>query len=202
MLRKIVFLFTLCIFAFGAWTIYESSKERAEVAKESKGWDKFEKKNNKTSFTHAKTLDLEAHKVPKATLKRTPAAQNSFAPMREGRHLEGERSSKFSNPTEALKMQNRVSKDWKQKLGHNLTRFQDEGTEVLIKREKGLIFVNQGYGQYREQVLISYKMADGRRSSYRAMIDSSNGKIIYTFNRQIDENFRRRPTGLSHPLAQ
>ena len=199
MLKRFLILFSFFALAVTYYFVrQDKTQHNADIQR---GWKKYSKKNNKTTFSHGKTIDLEQHKVPVVVRKPASMTRNK-SPMRSGRYLEGQNAKKYTSPTEALSFKNLINPKWKDTLGHNLTRFQPEGTEVLIKKERGLIFVKENIGHYREQVLISYKLVDGRKSSYRAMIDSSNGKIIYTYDRTINEDFRRKPAGLSHPLAQ
>lgn len=198
MLKKIALLFSFIAFGFFIYTRGHQEEKPTQVKT---GWEKYQKVKKKVSSTPAKKEDLEKHLLP-VTSRKPASKAPSKRPMRSGRYLEGQNSRKFINPTESLKFKNKVDSNWKKNLGHNLTRFQPEGTEVLIKKERGLIFLKKNLGEYREQVLISYKLPNGKKSSYRAMIDSESGKIIYTYDRTINENYRKKPAGLSHPLAQ
>lgn len=191
MLRKILLITSFCSLAI----FFYLKETKHKTLGEERGWEKFTKSSSGVKAEKVKKSDLNDHKLP--TSKRAPAnVRSNKSSKRDGRYLQGE----LINPSDPLIFKNRVSAYWKKNLGHNLTRFHPEGTEVLIKKEKAIIHLYQGLAQYREQVLISYKSVDGSKSSYRALIDSSNGKIIFTYDRTIVENFRRGASqGLTHP---
>ena len=195
MLKKTSFIFCLSALALFLY----SRGTRKNNPDTQRGWKKFTKNKTGLKVGKVKKSDLVVHKLP--IEKRTPASvKTSRYPKRDGRYLQGKDARTFENPNAPLHFKNRVGANWKENLGNNLTRFHPEGTEVLIKKEKGIIHLYKGIAHYREQVLISYKKIDGSKSSYRAIVDSSNGKIIYTYDRTIIENFRRGASaGLTHP---
>jgi hypothetical protein len=182
-----------------AYYYSSSPNKQSESKKVAKGWKKYQKLKNKTVASPIKKEELVKEKLVQ---KRAPASvKPRLLPTRNGRFLDGKNARDYSNMAVPLKYKNKVSPDWQERLGHSLTRFHDEGTEVLIQKERPIIYINQGIGQFREQVSINFKLPDGTKSSYRAMVDSSNGKILYTYDRTKIEYFRNKPTGLTHPLA-
>lgn len=192
----------ICFIAFAFFVYKQKTNSPAQVKT---GWEKFEKTKKSFNAAPAKISDLENHKV--IAKKRTPASVPSMSMktkrnMRSGRYLEGRDVKKYTNPTEPLTFKNKVRADWKKKLGHNLVRFQPEGTEVLVKKESSIIYVKNSIAEYREKVLVSYKLPNGKNTSYRAIVNSDDGRVIYKFDRTINEDFRNRPAGLTHPLAQ
>ncbi|MBK27093.1 MAG: hypothetical protein CME70_24025 [Halobacteriovorax sp.] len=197
MMKKILILFSFCVFGFVVY--YTTHNQNTPTPVQARNTIKVQKKNGKATFSHPKQIDMVEHKIIPKESSRAPASK---LPMRGGRFIEGAGASKYVSPTEELEFINKVNPKWKELLGRKLTRFLPEGTEVIVKKEKSLIYINKGKGQYREQVLVSYKLADGRTSSHRAMVDSSSGKVLFNFNRQQNEYFRGRPGGFTHPLAQ
>ncbi|MCO4755004.1 MAG: hypothetical protein KC478_11025 [Bacteriovoracaceae bacterium] len=197
MIKKIFILFSFL--AFGFVVYYTTHTEKKPSPVQTRNVIKVKKKEGKTTFSHPKQVDMVEHKIVPRNVTRSPASK---LPMRGGRFIEGASANKYVSPTEELEFTNKVNPKWKELLGEKLTRFLPEGTEVIVKKEKGLIYINKGKGQYREQVLVSYKLADGRTSSHRAMVDSSTGKVLFNFNRQQNEYFRGRPGGFTHPLAK
>jgi hypothetical protein len=198
MLKKLAILCSLCalgmIFnlSFKTMPIHEKSK----VAK---GWKKYSKVNNKITSSIVIKKDLEKEKLVQ---KRAPSSiSKRKLPMRNGRFLDGINAKSFTDMTISLKYKNKVDPNWQEKLGHGLTQIHKEGTEVLILKERPVLYIKKGVAEYREQVSINFKLADGGKSSYRAMVDSSTGRIIYTYDRTKMEYFRNKPTGMTHPLA-
>lgn len=198
MLKKLALLFSFIALAM-VFSISKRKTPNTNENKLAKGWKKYSKKSNivKTSI-----VKIEEVKEEKKSKKRSPAAvQKRKFPMRNGRYLDGSDAKSFTNITKPLKFKNKVDPKWQEKLGHSLSKIHTEGTEVLIKKERPVLYVKNGLGEFREQVIINFKLVDGTKTSYRAMVDSSNGRIIYTYDRTKIEHFRSRPTGMTHPLA-
>ncbi len=198
MLKKIALFFSFIALATVFYYSLDKTK-RSESKKIAKGWKKYQKVKDKTVATTIKKEELVKDKLVQ---KRAPASVRSrILPMRNGRFLDGAKAKDYSNMAVPLKYKNKVSPDWQKRLGHSLARFQDEGTEVLIQKERPILYINKGVAEYREQVSINFKLPNGTKSSYRAMVDSSNGRILYTYDRTKIEYFRNKPTGMTHPLA-
>lgn len=199
MLKKLALFFSFCALAM---VFYSTSKDPVPFTKEksiAKGWKKYKVSGSKITSSPVITGDLIKDKLIQS---RAPASKPQRSlPMRNGRFLDGEGARDYNDMNLPLTYKNKVSPDWKKKLGHSLTRFQKEGTEVLIQKERPVLFIKQGVAEFREQVSINFKLPDGSKSSYRAMVDSSNGKILFTYDRTKMEYFRNKPTGMTHPLA-
>lgn len=86
---------------------------------------------------------------------------------------------------------------WKEELGKNLLRFLRPNTKTIVKREASALLKYKGQNLMVEQILVKIKSPEGRHYGYSAYADSSNGKILYTWNRTIHEQFARGALRLS-----
>lgn len=199
MLKKLAIL---CSF-FALGMMINLSLKKSPVSdnkKIAKGWKKYSK-IKKDEVVSSIVIKEEVEKE-KLVQKRVPASLSKRKrPMRNGRYLDGINAKNFSNMALPLKYKNKVSSNWQEKLGHSLARFHKDGTEILILKERPVLYIKKGVAEYREQVSINFKLPDGGKSSYRAMVDSSNGRILFTYDRTKMEYFRNKPTGMTHPLA-
>jgi hypothetical protein len=108
--------------------------------------------------------------------------------LREDRVLIGDFiNGDYQNEDIELEMINKINPEWKEILGHDLLRFQQEETKVMIKEEYSVIKVQNGKGQYLEQVSITYLLKNGNLSSYKALIDSETGFVTETWDRTLNE---------------
>lgn len=86
-----------------------------------------------------------------------------------------------------LEMINKINPKWKNILGQELLRFQNNDTKVLIKEEFSIIQIQEEKGRYAEQVIITYVLKNGSVNSARALIDSETGSIVETWDKTIHE---------------
>jgi len=92
---------------------------------------------------------------------------------------------------------NQYNTEWKEKLGHDLLRFQPKGTKLIIENELSLVQVRKEHTRLVEQVVISYINLDGRHSSYRAFVDSETAEIVQTWDKTIFEDYKAKPLTLT-----
>ncbi len=132
---------------------------------------------------------------------RAPAAINKFAGrlIREKRVLTGDVNKDLEDEDTELQMHNAINPEWKDNLGKNLIIGQDENTKVLIVEQTPVIEVRDGKGRYMEEVIITFLKKNGNRSSYRAMVDSSSGQILDTWDRTINEQLMKKRGGIILP---
>lgn len=211
MKRAWLFIFSTVI----ALSIAIYSKRSPEILVKNSGpaWKTFVKNADLEVSTYKTTQkELEAARValPKREIAQadkeeapknqdTPPKDNHFL-MRENRVLIGDiQKNNYQDPDVELEMLNKINPDWKDILGHELLRFQDEDTKVLIKEEFPIIQIKNGKGFYSEQVIITYVLKDGSVNSFRALIDSDTGSITDTWDRTIHERFKKEGAGLSLP---
>ena len=93
---------------------------------------------------------------------------------------------------------------WQESLAYNLMRFQDPQTKLIIKKEESIVRKVNGEKREFDVVLISffpYANTDFK-NSYNALVDTTSGEIIRTWNQSIHEplrgqrmNFELTPTG-------
>lgn len=117
-------------------------------------------------------------------------------PIRNKRILIGESTEYFENENNNLEMLNEYNPEWKKLLGQNLLNFQEETTKVIVREEFPIIKVEDKKGIYMEQVVITFLAKNGEQSSYRAYVNSENGKVVDTWDRMIVENPLKRRTKL------
>jgi hypothetical protein len=120
--------------------------------------------------------------------------------LREDRILLGDiDKNDYQDEKTELEMINKVSSDWKETLGNDLLRFQREDTKVLIKEEFPIIRVQNGKGQYVEQVIVTYVFKNGNLSSFRALVDSDTGFVIDTWDKILNEKVKSDGAGITLP---
>lgn len=165
-------------------------------------WKTFEKKSGQEIVGHKTTTsELSAARIPviKRAIAQVPEIdQNSDSSnstkdsnylYRDNRVLIGDIQKKdYQNEQTELEMINKPNTNWKEILGNDLLRFQNEETKVLIKEEFPVIKIQFGKGQYLEQVMVSFLFKNGNMSSYRALVDSDTGSIVETWDKTINEN--------------
>ena len=139
----------------------------------------FIKKPNQRSLASYPTSPKEANKLNISQKKKQP-----LGPKRGIRYLRGEEKERYQSQKMPLSFSQAIDKKWKEKLAHSLLRFQSSSIKLIVKNEIDIIHINRGQGHYQQQVLISFLDKNGRSSSYRALIDSSNGEILKTWDRQ------------------
>ncbi len=120
---------------------------------------------------------------------------------REDRVLIGDiQKNNYQDEQVELEMINRPNQNWKDILGNDLIRFHDQDTKVMVKEEFPVIKIQNGKGQYLEQVIVTYLFTNGNYSSYRALIDSESGLVLETWDKTIHENYRSKRAGISLPF--
>lgn len=164
------------------------------------GWKTFVKTghNKITAYSTTDQEFLQANiPQPKTTSStRSPASvqleiKKGFM-MRNNRILMGEIEAKYEDHDVDLPMINSLSPNWKETMGHNLMRFQDEETKLFVKEELPVINIEDGKGRFLEQVLVTYLSKDGNKSSFKALVDSETGALVETWDRTIHEKLQAK----------
>lgn len=210
---KKIWLFTISTFIAITIAFYSKKAPRLFADQQSSSWKTFEKKTEKDISGHSSTvLELSAARIPKALrsiaaegnqgTEKDSRLKNSFL-YREERVLIGDiQKNNYQDENVELEMINKVNLNWKEILGNDLVRFQNTKTKVLIKEEFPVIKVQNGKGQYLEQVIITYLRNNENLSSYRALIDSESGMVIETWDKTVQEKLKEQRTGFTLPLDQ
>lgn len=172
-------------------------------------WKTFQKKSSREIVAHPSThMELEQARIPKpkreiASVKsedKPSLPKDRAYQLREGRLLIGDiNKGDFQNEEVELDMVNKVNPDWKNILGNDLLRFQEEDTKVMIREELPVIKIQNGKGQYLEQVLITYVFKNGNYSSYHALVDSDSGFVTETWDRTIHEKVKQERAEIALP---
>lgn len=194
-----------------AFTIaYYSKKIPYAYTLKNPAWKTYEKKSkNKILAYQSTSSELETARIPKPVTREIASEKKSAQKIisedqnfifREERVLIGDSTIKeYQDENTELEMINKVNADWKEILGNDLLRFQKDDTKVLIKEEYPVIKIQNGKGQYLEQVIITYAFKNGNYSSFRALIDSETGFVTSTWDKTINEKSKPEKAGLTLP---
>jgi hypothetical protein len=183
-------------------------------------WKTYEKKNNQQISFHKATADeLDQARIPLfkreiaqlkghedsseqvVTEKHFQPNKNTDYLYREDRILIGDNEKKnYQDEKVNLEMINMQNPNWKDILGNELIRFQNQETKVMVKDEHSVIKIKNAKGQYLEQVMITYLFKNGSLNSFRALIDSETGSVLETWDKAIQENDHQKSVELVIPL--
>lgn len=87
---------------------------------------------------------------------------------------------------------NSYNPEWKELLAKELMLFQPESVEVFFKPHKSVVkIMENNQAMFLEEVSVTYKTNLGPRS-FKAFINSENGKIVETWERTHYDNFSPR----------
>lgn len=213
---KKLWLFSISTFIALTIAFYSKKAPSIYAFKKNSEWKTFEKKADKEISSRSSTQnELSAARIPVikrdiAQIKQitnpdndndNEADRNSSYLYRDNRVLIGDiQKNNYQDLSVELEMINKQSTNWKEILGNDLVRFQKENTKVLIKEEFPVIKVQNGKGQFLEQVIITYLSNNGNLSSYRALVDSESGSITETWDKTIHEKARDERAGFTLPL--
>lgn len=110
-----------------------------------------------------------------------------------GRRLIGTKIPKMKTK---IKFENEINSKWKTFLGNELMRFQPPETKAFVLHQQGLIRIKNGKGKYIEEVIITFLTPTGKKNSFKAFVDSENGRVLKTWNKtihQIRDSFIMKP---------
>lgn len=214
MKKSWLFLFSSFI-AFSI-AIYSQRSAYNYANKTNPAWKTFVRNSKLEIMGHKATgLELEVARIPSPRrsiasddesanqLQQEKIIKDNHFLLRENRVLIGDiHKANYQDDATELEMLNKFNPTWKESLGHDLLRFQNEETKVMIKEEFSIIQIQNGKGKYAEQVIVTYVLKNGSISSYRALIDSETGSIIDTWDKTIHENYRSKRANLSLPSDQ
>lgn len=202
-MKKFWLFFFSLIIAVGI-TLYTKRASTPWSEATSPTWKTFIKKSGREIASYESTEDeMTTAKIPKEKKGRAPSslAPDRFFSFRGNRLLLGDIDTKYEDPRTPLPMLNTISADWREKMGKDLMRFQEENTKVMVKDEYPVIKVVEGSGRYFQQVVITYLLPSGDRSSFRALIDSETGLVSETWDRSIHERFGKQKEKKISPPA-
>lgn len=196
--------------------IYRKKSPYLVVHKKNSDWKTFVKHSEKEISGHD-TTKKELEEAHLSSQKREIAQEKrktdidddeqinflkaNHLPMRGERVLIGDiQKENYQNENTPLLMDNKINLNWKEILGHELLRFQNNDTKVLIKEEYPIIQIQNNKGRYAEQVIVTYHLKDGTINSFRALVDSETGSIIDTWDKTIHENQQTKRIQIPIPL--
>ena len=95
-------------------------------------WNTFQKKSANKIIKYATTNEeLKKSHLDRKIASAQPLPGNLF-PLREDRMLVGENFEKYKDESIPLPMKNTINPEWKEALGNDLLRFQEENTKIII----------------------------------------------------------------------
>lgn len=206
MKKSWLFIFSI-ITAFGI-TSYTRFQNTRNISSISPDWKTYVKTNNADEVKSHLTTDEEYQeaKIPAPALvpKKPSRAIASIDPlkgymMRNNRVLMGDMDKKYEDQNNELVMRNKLNPKWKDQMGQDLMRFQDADTKLFVKEELPIIKIQDGKGQFLEQVIVTYLLKTGDRSSFKALVDSDTGMVVETWDRTIHEKLKKQRGGITLP---
>ncbi|MBI2520479.1 MAG: hypothetical protein HYV97_08670 [Bdellovibrio sp.] len=117
---------------------------------------------------------------------------------RAGRFLRGDDLERFSDEKVYLPTVNTPNPNWKEKLGHELLRFQPEGVKVALAHEQSYLSISKGKGRYMELIVVNYINPVSGNTAFRALADSETGQLIDTW----DQTHSERPVQIKFTQHQ
>lgn len=103
------------------------------------------------------------------------------------REISGMKSDIYRSSKENIKHTNKVSADWEDHLKLKLLKAQEDETTLAIVHNKSILLIKKQKARYTEVVTVNFKMPKGKRSSYKALVDSQTGVIIKTWGHSKNE---------------
>jgi hypothetical protein len=200
MKRNILFFSIIIIFlGYATYQFYKMDKNVRYESSSSPEYKTYQKRGEElVSFD---STEDELNFLPPGQINQPPkvASPETDATIFQGRRVIG-----LKNPVNVFNFnytfKNEIDPNWEEALGRELLRFQNENTKVLIKKEGSLIQIENEEARYVEKVLITFIFTDKPISSFHAFVDSSNGKVLRTWDRPISDGPMREtlelvPTG-------
>lgn len=93
-----------------------------------------------------------------------------------------------SAETQKIKVANLPSPEWQSKLEEGLrTQGGDAVKDIEIQKVDSFIWTHDGVALNVESVIITVKGFDNRNTTFRALVDSQNGKILNNWDQPIIE---------------
>jgi hypothetical protein len=202
MKKTLLFVLSITV-AFGI-TFYIKKNPSSIGSNSSSEWKTFVKKDAHEVIQHNTTSEEfnDAQISPPTSRQQRSVASvnplNGFM-VRKNRILMGEIDQKFEDETNELPMVNKINPNWKEIVGTTLMRFQPENTKVLVKEEVPVIKIQEGKGQYLQQISVTYMQTDGFKKSFKALVDSESGSIVTIWDRTIFESSKKTRGELTLP---
>ena len=104
----------------------------------------------------------------------------------EKRILEAEKSALDTSSTEAVSDEYDHEKAWEENIKSNLLRQSfDENYDIKLTKESSFTWDELGAPIDVDSVKVSLRNPSGETSSFRALIDKNNGKILRTWDRPV-----------------
>lgn len=92
-----------------------------------------------------------------------------------------------------LRFLNTPNGEWKEKYEEELRRFQDPESQIeLTLQESGIQTFPNKTAIYIEKVLVIIRHPNGKEDSFNALVNSTTGKVIQTFNFVKRDDIPRR----------
>jgi hypothetical protein len=127
-------------------------------------------------------------------LKKVPA---SAVPMINGRKVVGLPSHQNKQSLKNFVPVNTPSPTWKKAVEKSIIRQAGGKVKDLeVKQLESLIWIQDNIPLNVENVTVSFRDPDGRKISFRAMVDSQSGRLIQTWDRPVFDDFGPNKDGI------
>ena len=190
-LKYLLFTSTFLFLAMGIYTFVNDQRDGHNAQKESENndWKTYSKVSQKQIKSYTTTPEEKKDmKVDDGRDIASISIKNNTEPT----PTEKERSWKGVGPRPlSAEIDNDYNPMWKEELGKNLLRFLRPKTKTIIKREGSALIKHKGKNIMVEHVVVKLKSPEGRHYGYSAYVNSSNGKVVTTWNKTIHEQFSR-----------
>lgn len=202
--KKAIFLSILIAFVVTLWKKdqHEYIKTKQEVS-----WIHYKKDDNGKlvqnfiSDSEFKNNGLEQN-IDLTQNNRRPSSTSDQSSMKETKKDDVKQAQKVvflnqSNPNakpelNELNFVNSYNPEWKELLAKELMMFQPKSIEVYFKPQKSVVkILENNQAIFLEEVAVTFKTNMGPRS-FKALINSENGKIVETWGRTHYDNFSPR----------
>lgn len=134
--------------------------------------------------------NLPTEKGPDKAHKPAPLPSS---PVLNGRRVMNLPPGREKEALEAIKINNKVSEHWEEGVEHALkAQGGDAIKDITITKIESLIWTQPGFAINVESVVIGITNLKGERTSFRALVDSENGKIIQTWDQPVIDSINPR----------
>ncbi len=189
--KKSFFIFSAIIFAV-SFLYFLSNHYQSDPEQ----WQTYNKVNGGKVKSYPTTAkEIEKYQLPNLKGEKKARSPASSPIVKSKKRTVINPANKKITPN--MLASNKVTREWKEKLGQNLLRFLRPETLLFLKKEQSISIVERGQIRHAEVVLIQLKDAEGRRFSYNAYVDSESGQVLQTWNRTIHESYEKKPMKLT-----
>jgi len=189
-MKKLKYGIVFCLFLLGIDIYFVDAikdiSEKQNIA-ETEVFETFEKQSErivkrKSSVGEILRLQTLQHRSRQIANVKDQSNKKIVLKKRGERILIGQNNKRLQDENKPIKILNKYNKEWKNLLSEQILGFLPVGSKTIIKRKDGFVKVINDRGVLLEKAVVSIQLPKGARSSYHALVDSSNGRILHTWN--------------------